>query len=93
MYPNECCRCGFCCLHEMCPVGQIYYLHAVNDDGHCPGLSFDGDVAVCALAPELVPIGDGCCMAARCYRDGVEYDFASLPREMKKAIAQRIRKV
>lgn len=83
-YPNKCCRCGLCCLAETCPVGQATFNIAKND--HCPALSFEIDgTATCKLvAYNLVPIGDGCCIKARAYKDGVEYNFADLPSELKR---------
>ena len=85
-YPNKCCRCGFCCLHEQCPISlQIHGRAEI-----CPALLFDGDVAVCLLAG-LVPIGDGCCIKARAFKDGVQYDFASLPAEVKIREAQKLK--
>lgn len=79
-FPNPCCRCGFCCLSTMCPIGEALY----GKQKWCPALSFDGFVATCAIADYLVPIGDGCCIKARAYKDGKEYDFASLPPELKR---------
>jgi len=37
-------------------------------------------------------IGQGCCIKARAYAQGVEYDFATLPAEIKKSLAQKRRK-
>jgi len=91
-FPYPCCRCGFCCLSEQCPTSLSVY----GKSEICPALSFEeADVniiqAVCNL-PELIPFGDGCCMAARCFKDGVCYDFASLPTFVKILMAQSIRK-
>ena len=98
-YPNPCCRCGFCCLSETCPEGQRVY--RVGKHGPCPGLSFEGDMAVCKLiehgggksAPDglevfIFGLGAGCCIKARCIKDGVTYDFATLPPHFKRSIAQ-----
>ncbi len=87
-YPYECCRCGFCCLSETCPIGREFFGVCV---GRCPALSFNGDEATCAIAPEYVPVGDGCCISARCFKDGQVYDFASLSSEMKKRLAQNLK--
>lgn len=82
-YPYPCCRCGFCCLHQVCPIGIVTY----GNQGRCPGLSFEGNIASCALAG-TVPVGDGCCIKATAYKDGKEYDFAALPTEQKQICAQ-----
>lgn len=101
-YPNECVRCGFCCLAETCPVGQSIY--EVGKYQRCPSLKFDGDVAVCGVmeilddwgipkadAERTMGIGAGCCIAARCFKDGVQYDFASLPKEVKIHVVRGMR--
>ena len=90
-FPNECCRCGFCCLAETCPIGQTFY--KVSKETRCPGLSFDPQgQATCELAIRgIVPIGDGCCIKARAYKDGIEYDFASLCKETKQAVVFNVR--
>ena len=81
-YPNPCCRCGFCCLSETCPIGMDVY--GIEKNIRCPALRFERNKATCLLvAPSLVPVGDGCCIAARAFKDGVQYDFASLPKELK----------
>jgi hypothetical protein len=74
----------------VCPIGQQVY--GVFKTGvRCPGLSFENGIASCALVKlDLVPIGDGCCISARVFKDGVEYDFAALPGNMKIRIAQMI---
>lgn len=89
-YPNPCCRCGFCCLSETCPIGQKIY-EIGKHEGLCPALYFDKDQAGCTLAGVYVPIEDGCCIKARAFRDGKEYDFASLPVELKKRAARDLR--
>ena len=93
-YPNPCCRCGFCCLAETCPAGQMY--HRIGKYTPCPSLRFTRGArwAVCDLVPlGLVPIGDGCCIKARAYKDGVEYDFASLPSDLKFQVTSSMRKL
>jgi len=87
-YPIPCCRCGFCCLSEACPVARVVY--SIEKSDKCPALSFEGDQATCVLAM-MVPTGDGCCIKARAYKDGVKYDFASLPVALKQAAARTLR--
>jgi hypothetical protein len=87
LFPNPCCRCGYCCLHEACPVAQEVF--GITKDDPCPALRYEGG-AVCLLAleePEIMGVGVGCCMKATCYRDGVAYDFAALSPELKKHVA------
>jgi len=88
-FEHPCSRCGFCCLMETCPIGQQVY--GVAKHAQCPGLSFTGDTAACALAGVLVPIGDGCCIKARAIRNGVTYDFAALSPEVKTKCVQAAR--
>ena len=87
-FPNKCVRCGFCCIAECCHVGQL--VHNIGKYDDCPSLSFDENgVASCDLVEKnLVPVDDGCCIKARAFKDGSEYDFASLPIEMKLRVAQ-----
>lgn len=88
-YPNPCCRCGFCCLSVTCPVGMKVY--SIRKFDNCPALKFEGRQASCLLKM-LVPMGDGCCIKARAYKNGVEYNFASLPVEVKRNVATQKRK-
>jgi hypothetical protein len=86
--PNPCCRCGFCCIGSTCPVAQ--YVYKIHKDYPCPGLAYDPAlrVATCNLnVNHYVGVGTGCCISARCFKDGVQYDFASRPVEMKKNVA------
>jgi len=88
-YPYPCCRCGFCCLSETCPA--VRELLGIGKHDPCPELSFDGDVATCRIAlaiPEMVGAGAGCCIKARAIKGGVTYDFAALPLNLKRSIAQ-----
>lgn len=85
-FPNECCRCGYCCLHVTCPIGQEIY----GDSRPCPALSFNNNMASCELAG-IVPVGDGCCIKARAYKNGIEYDFASLPSFLKIIVARSLK--
>lgn len=87
-FPYTCCRCGFCCLHEMCPVGMAVF----GECEWCPALSFNGDVAICDLAGFLVPVGEGCCIKARAFKDGKQYDFAAVSPKMKIGAAQDLLK-
>lgn len=86
-FPNPCCQCGFCCLITQCPIGGAFYgKHKI-----CPGLSFDEmGLAACNLAG-LVPVGDGCCISARAFKEGKAYDYAGLPRENKHWIVNQYR--
>lgn len=91
-FPNPCCRCGFCCLSETCPVGQVVL--GIGKKDPCPALSFQDGLAVCSLAlkdPEAIGVGAGCCIKARAMRRGVAYDFAMLPPHIKRALAQGAR--
>jgi hypothetical protein len=89
-YPHACCRCGACCLSEQCRLSILIY----GSMEKCPALTFDAsDIATCALAEKgIVPIGDGCCIKASAFKDGVEYDFASLPADIKRIAALDIKK-
>lgn len=89
-YPNPCTRCGFCCLCETCPTGQI--VHNITKKSPCPSLSFNGEVAVCSLAEKgLVPIGAGCCIKATALKGNEAYPFDALSAEDKATIAQMAR--
>ena len=89
-FPHRCVRCGACCLMETCPAGQMFW-HIPKDRG-CPSLYFSGDEALCGLVEfGKVPVGDGCCLKARVYAHGVEYDFASLPKDMKILASRGLR--
>lgn len=87
-YPTTCCRCGFCCINEPCPISKEMGMA----NGGCQALDYDGVEATCKLATTratkaILGIGQGCCMKARCYKDGIEYDFASLPPHIKRRVA------
>lgn len=53
----ECCRCGFCCLSEPCPVGVLAFglvpefrSDGIRPRGRCPGLARDASgIAVCRV--------------------------------------------
>ena len=85
-YSFDCARCGYCCLVEPCPVIK----HLDPGIEMCPQLQFTDDMARCALAGLIVPVGDGCCISARCFKDGKVYDFAALPANWKRALAQKL---
>lgn len=85
-YPHKCCRCGFCCLAEPCPAAIAVHEPFQRLTDRCPSLGFNSrGRARCALVKRgIVPVGDGCCIKARAYKDGVEYDFAALPDHLKR---------
>jgi len=50
-------------------------------------LSFKNEVSTCGLA-FIVPIGDGCCIKARCFHGDEIYKFSGLPGSVKRSLAQ-----
>lgn len=84
-FPYECCQCGFCCLIQTCPIGKSFFGNVTP----CPALVLGETKAYCLLACSFVPIGDGCCISAKAYKDGVAYDFAALPPKVKHREARR----
>ena len=64
-----CKRCGYCCKHEICGVGQIVF---GSIEPPCPALIKEGDIYSCAfvkaeqefsvepLIAEALGIGKGC---------------------------------
>lgn len=93
-FPNKCTRCGACCLFETCIIGKEVF-KIKGKDIICPALTFeDNGEASCQLAivEELVPIGDGCCISARVYKHGKKTQFSDLPKEIKFAIVDSMRK-
>ena len=87
-FPHKCCRCGFCCMGQACPVAQ--YVYGIHKNDPCPGLDYDPETmtATCNLnVNHYVGVGTGCCISARCFRDGVQYDFSSLSEAIKKGVA------
>lgn len=90
-FPYACCRCGFCCMSETCPVGQGFY--GVKQTDPCPALYFDEDQAGCQLADAgmltTIGIGTGCDIKARAFAGGIAYDFAGLPPATKHGLANR----
>lgn len=94
-FKNKCCRCGFCCISENCPM-SIEVFKVKKHGKLCPGLQITDNTATCLLAEfltneqkEMFGFGTGCCIKARAYKNGVEYDFASLPDELKIFVAQK----
>lgn len=92
-YPNTCCRCGFCCINEPCPISKEMGMGSTGKI--CQALDYDGTKATCKLATTratkaILGIGQGCCMKARCYKNGIEYDFASLLPFMKRKVAHGV---
>ena len=91
-FPFNCCQCGMCCLSVQCPVSLMKY----GEQKFCPALSFSFDtcIASCDHAGKEVPIGDGCCIKAKAYKNGVEYDFAALPEVIKHiAVADTLKQL
>jgi len=85
---------------ERCPV--IMNLFNIKKKGKCSKLYFIGDKANCSLwdmvdedkreeMKEVFGIGDGCCIKARVYKNGIEYNFAALSSEMKIRAVQQVR--
>ena len=101
-YSNPCARCGFCCVSEVCPIGQDFM--GIGKQGPCPVLRFDGALAVCKLSELALSVGcpqaqvfaafgfgSGCCISARAFKDGAVYDFAGLPAEVKRRVVRQVR--
>jgi hypothetical protein len=87
-FPNPCSRCGMCCLSIRCPVAIA--IHGRGDG--CPELSFEGDVATCHVI-ETMGIGAGCCIKARAFARGQQFDFAELPPKLKVVAVRQIRQI
>ena len=91
-FPNECIRCGACCLFETCPIGKEVFSIKDNDI-ICPALSFtELGIASCDFAGNVVSIGDGCCISARVCKENIQVQFASLPKDFKFAVVDHMRK-
>ena len=88
-YPNKCSRCGACCLFETCMVARLRF--NVSKTSKCPALVFNKNIATCLLS-DVIPIGDGCCIKARAYKNGIEYNFADLNPKMKVKAVKQIKK-
>ena len=73
---------------ETCIVA--WELYGIPKKAPCPFLGYDADKmeTTCKIIHTgMIGIGKGCCIKARCFKDGVQYDFASLPDELKKNVA------
>jgi hypothetical protein len=92
-FPYPCVRCGFCCLCTPCNVALKIIPNAKQFES-CPALSINNKVATCKLIEtavqehlpklkEIMGFGLGCCMKARAFKNGIEYDFAAMPEEWK----------
>ena len=92
-FPYPCARCGYCCLMEVCPEGMRHY--RIAKSARCPALAFDpsGLMATCSLyserkvAGKYLGIGSGCCLKARCYKNGTCYEWAPLPADVKRRVS------
>ncbi len=85
-FPHKCVRCGYCCIADPCPIIR----HMAPGIEQCHMLTFTGDIASCGLAGFIVPINDGCCIKARCFHGDEIYEFAALPMETKRGLAQKL---
>jgi hypothetical protein len=72
-----------------CEIGQLVF--GIAKDERCHALVFTGETAECKLAPYAVPVGDGCCIKARAYKDRECFDFASLPVDFKRRAVRQMR--
>ena len=71
-------------------------MYGITRTSPCPELSFDSTGrASCGLVERVgrkaLGIGVGCCIKARCYRNGVVYHFAELPEDVKLRVAASLR--
>ena len=91
-YAHECTRCGCCCTVESCPAGLQL---GSPKEGVCKFLEIGQDKSTCMLTEweprlrKMLGFGVGCCMLARCMdeKTGDIYDFAGLPKELKRKMA------
>ena len=91
-YPHECIRCGYCCTVEPCSIG--FHLGSPRER-RCKFLEIGQEKSSCMIMiwkPELMKGmggGVGCSILARCMdqKTGVIYDFAGLPKKLKREIA------
>lgn len=101
-YETPCCRCGFCCISESCPLAIEFY--GISKKTMCPSLYFDGDNAICNMFVGLLSngipkddaefafgIGAGCCIKARAFKGDEIFNFSSLEETVKKAIVRILR--
>lgn len=94
-YPSKCCQCGFCCLSENCPIAQFIF-DIPKYEKQCPALAFE-EGSKCRMLEvldekEFFGIGDGCCIKARAYIQGVEFKFCDMPPVMKRLAVKQKRK-
>lgn len=100
IFKKKCCRCGFCCLVEVC--GPALEVHKIDYEDRftvtCPSLHFDGTgeatcqvAALSKLHAQMMGVGAGCCIGARAMVDGREYDFAILDDMTKYKIVREYR--
>ncbi len=101
MYEMPCNNCGFCCLIQLCKTAQ--QLYGAPRNRRCPALIFEGNKSRCGVlvaAPQHlkdqvsrnIGAGEGCSISAKVRgADGVFYDFAKLPDEVKLGLADRQR--
>jgi len=54
IFPNPCCRCGYCCLHETCPVACDVF--GIDKATPCLALRFEGDFTVDPETLKAVPV-------------------------------------
>jgi hypothetical protein len=104
VYPNECSRCGMCCLSTPCKIALESVHNAIKNEP-CPMLHIDDGIATCKLYIEMCKIYDakslailfgfdtGCCIKARAINSstGIQFDYASLSPQQKQNIVARIR--
>lgn len=91
-FAHECIRCGFCCTVVPCRPGLQL---GSPKESKCKFLEIGEEKASCMLMlwkPEVMKgmgAGVGCCMSAKMMdeRTGDIYDFASLPKKLKRATA------
>jgi hypothetical protein len=76
------------------------YLEFENDNAVCKLAEVLCDLTPCYVGKalysketvlEMFGIGKGCCIKARAYKNGKEYDFASLPEAVKKVVVKERR--
>lgn len=103
-YPNDCVRCGMCCIAENCAISMA--THGVSKVGAiCPSLSWDSDgQATCklcnpqnAMSREVFGVDKGCCVLAHAVREIDEnkyevYEFHALSKTDKYTIVSLVKR-
>lgn len=96
IFSNKCCRCGLCCMSELCSVAMKRY--GLSKHNPCPDLIWNQDgTSRCRLAeftsPEELGIGAGCCIKARVLSvdKSTEIDYTTLPRNQKYDFVNKIK--